>query len=407
VGPGEYAQPQALEHVRIGPEKLKAKEGFYELRVCEPMEEVAYVDRLELIAVDHPSGVEVYPDERLVITGPPATQRLLCPAEPIHAVRAFGPEGEIDVERLKEADRVYAYQPKLDRRFIGFCEEHSLILEFDDRVGDLESDRSVYLFLTGWIEYPYSQTTYAAAQAGVDWRPMKVERRVAEGPWEVIVADAGAPGGMNRTIAVDLTAKLAGRAGESVVDAGGNRAVACTLRITTNLEIYIDQAFLAADRGTGGFVFHRMPPAGADLHRLGFPLEFSPDGQHPTVYTYDVIEPTSSFKMPAGAYTRYGPVGELLQGFDDQYVILGTGDEIAVRFDGRSLPTIREGSARTFILVSHAYCKDMDLYTAFPDMVEPLPCRGMSAFPYSRSEQCLQDETSKNYRARFNMRSVE
>ena len=37
---------------------------------------------------------------------------------------------------------------------------------------------------------------------------------------------------------------------------------------------------------------------------------------------------------------------------------------------------------RSFILVSHAYCKDMDLYTATPQTLEPLPFRGMSRYPY-------------------------
>ena len=94
--------------------------------------------------------------------------------------------------------------------------------------------------------------------------------------------------------------------------------------------------------------------AGANLRRLGFPLEYSPDGKHPTIYTYDIIESTSSFKTLEGAYTRYGPVETLLGEFDDQYVILATGDEIAVRFDAQALPPIPEGMTRSFILASHA-----------------------------------------------------
>ncbi|UCG34016.1 MAG: VCBS repeat-containing protein, partial [Phycisphaerales bacterium] len=71
VAPGEYAMPQVFEHVRLGPGQLRPRDGLYELRVCEPMEEVAYVDRLELVAVDHPEQFRVYPDERLVIGGAP------------------------------------------------------------------------------------------------------------------------------------------------------------------------------------------------------------------------------------------------------------------------------------------------------------------------------------------------
>jgi hypothetical protein len=78
AAPGQYAQPQVCEYVKIEPGQLAERDGAYELRVCEPMEEVAYMDRLELLAVDHPAAQAVHPDERLVITGPPPTHRLLC-----------------------------------------------------------------------------------------------------------------------------------------------------------------------------------------------------------------------------------------------------------------------------------------------------------------------------------------
>ena len=403
VAPGQYAPPQALEHVKIEAEQLVTRDGFYELRVCEPMEEVAYVDRLELLAVDHPRGLAVYPDERLAVTGPPPTHRLLCPADPVFPVSATGPHGEDCTEELARVDRVYAYQPQLDRRFCGFCEPHTLVLDFADRLADVvsrsaarakargsETQRGVYLFLNGSIEYPYSQTTYASAQASVVWQPPKIER-LTDGRWETIVPDAGAPGGMSRTIAIDLTGRL---------PTTGD----CKLRITTNLEIYYDRIFIAADRGTDDFAIRTVPLARADLHRLGFPLEYSPDGQHPTIYTYDVIEPTSSFKTPSGAYTRYGPVESLLDEFDDRYVILGTGDELAVSFDARTLPPPAQAQVRSFILVSHAYCKDMDLYTAEPDTVEPLPFRKMSAYPYPSSERYPDTEKLRHARQRFNTR---
>jgi hypothetical protein len=139
------------------------------------------------------------------------------------------------------------------------------------------------------------------------------------------------------------------------------------------------------------------------LRRLGFPREYSPDGRHPTIYDYSRIEPTSSFKVPRGLYTRYGPVEELLREFDDRYVILGTGDEIAVDFDARSLPT-PDGCVRSFILVSHSYCKDMDLYTATPDTVEPPPFRGMSTYPPPAGEQYPDTKQNRSSRERFNTR---
>jgi hypothetical protein len=87
-----------------------------------------------------------------------------------------------------------------------------------------------------------------------------------------------------------------------------------------------------------------------------------------------------------GAYTRYGPVQELLADFDDRFAILGPGDEVALRFQASALPDLPTGMIRSYILISHAYCKDMDLYTSTPQTLEPLPFRAMSRYPYPPGE---------------------
>jgi len=392
LAPGQYALPQVREHIKINPEQLIARDGFYELRVCEPMEEAAYIDRLELLAIDHPAEQDVYPDERLAVTGPPATHRLLCPTVPIFPVQALGPDGEDCTAQVMQADRVYAYAPEIDRRFVGFCRPHALVLDFADRLAELDSTRSVYLFMHGWIEYPYSQSTFAASQAGVAWQPLRIEGLSEDGQWEVVVPDAGAPGGLGRTIAVDLTGKLTTNTRK--------------LRVSTNLEIYCDQVFVANDRGTDRLTVRSVPLVKADLRRLGFPLEYSPDGRLPTIYDYDRIAPVSPFKVLKGAYTRYGPVESLLADFDDRYAILAPGDEIAAAFDARVLPLPAAGEVRSFILISHAYCKDMDLYTAEPDTIAPLPFRSMNAYPYPAGEHYPDEPQLQQYRQQFNTRLV-
>lgn len=392
LAPGVRARPEVLEHVKIDRNVLRARGGHYELRVVEAMEEVAYVDRLELLAVDHPEGLEVYPDERLAFEGPPPTRRLLSPETPIFPVRALGPGGEDCTDRVLRADRRCAYRPPLDRRFPGFAARHALVLEFGDRLDGIAGEPGVYLFLRAWIEYPYSQTVYAARQAGVAWEPIRVEARSSGGPWETIVPDAGAPGGLDRTIAIDLTGKIP----------RGSAA----LRVATNMEISIDQAFVARDRGAEGFSVRSVPLASAVLRRLGFPSEHVPEGDVPPIYSYDAIEFESPFKLPAGAYTRYGPVEDLLREFDDRYAIVGSGDEIALEFDAASLPPPRPGEARSFVFVSHSWCKDMDLYTAEGDTVEPLPFRAMASYPYAPAEGYPETEETARCRAAYHTRIV-
>ncbi|RME95091.1 MAG: cytochrome c biogenesis factor, partial [Verrucomicrobia bacterium] len=351
----------------------------------------AYVDRLELVAVDHPAGWSVFPDERFATGGPPPTHALLVVTNRIEPVGAWDPAGRDCLDRLRRIDRRYAYEPELDRRFIGFCRPHSLEVDFGDRLEGIAPDERVFLFVNGFIEYPYSSTVYAAAQAGVEWQSIRIEAAGADGRWRTIVPDAGIPGGMARMFTVDLSGLLQG---------------VRRLRLTTNLEIYYDQLFLARDAGTDRVRVHRLPPAEANLRRRGFALEFSPDGRLPLIYDYDLTEPTAPFHVQHGPYTRYGPVTELLLAFDDRYVIVGPGDEIAVRFDAASLPPVPEDRVRSFVLVSHAYCKDMDLYTATPATVEPLPFRGMSTYPYPPTEQFPDTPEHRAWREAYNTRWV-
>ncbi|MBK8478970.1 MAG: hypothetical protein IPL39_22600 [Opitutaceae bacterium] len=210
--------------MKIEPHQLRLRDGGYELRITEPMEESAYFDRLELVAIDHPAGWQVYPDERLTVTGPAPTRELLAIAQPVFAQRATDPAGSDCTEQLHRADRHYAYEPELDRRYCGFCHPHILELDFGTQLAALRPGERVFLFINGYLEYPYSQTTFAASQSRLGWEPIRIERLQADGQWQTIVPDAGALGGASRTMTVDLTGLLEGGA--------------CRLRLTSNLEIF-------------------------------------------------------------------------------------------------------------------------------------------------------------------------
>lgn len=390
--PGESAPPQVLEHVKIESTQLQPRNGFYELRICEPMEEIAYIDRLELLALDHPTNQSVFPDERLAVSGPPPTHQLLVADSPLFPVKAQAPDGADCTERLARVDRRYAYQPPLDRRFIGFCKPHTLELDFADGLIDIRSTDQIFMFIRGYIEYPYSQTVYAAAQAKMGWEPIRIERLTQDGVWKTLIPDAGVPGGMDRTMTIDLTSQLTGPS--------------CRLRVTTNMEVYYDQIFLARNSGLKDVAVHNVPLGDAQLRRAGFAREYSPDGRLPLIYDYHLMDPSAPFHVLSGAYTRYGPVGELLQSFDDRFVLVGPGDEIALRFKAESLSPVASGKTRSFVLISHAYCKDMDLYTATPETVEPLPFAEMSRYPYPSTEHYPNDAAHQDYKAEYNTRVI-
>ncbi|HCR18574.1 MAG TPA: cytochrome c biogenesis factor, partial [Candidatus Latescibacteria bacterium] len=174
ITPGVYAPPDPTEHVRIPPKKIALKDGFYSLRMAEPLEEVTYFDQVHLIAYDHPSEVEVYPDERFTGSPPFPTGHPLTVKERIFPVSAIDEKGEDQLDLLRRIDRRYI-EPPLDRRFTGFAKDHWLELEFGDRRATPATGGKLYLFLHGWVEYTYSHVNYAAHQAGIGMQPPSIE----------------------------------------------------------------------------------------------------------------------------------------------------------------------------------------------------------------------------------------
>ena len=138
----------------------------------------------------------------------------------------------------------------------------------------------------------------------------------------------------------------------------------------------------------------------------GFPQEYSPDGRDPRIYSYDYIEASFGFQRLPGSYTRYGDVRELLGDFDDRYVVMATGDEIALEYDATALPAPAEGMTRTWVLVSHAWCKDMDIHSVGPGTVEPLPFAGMSGYPYPAGESFPWGDDTRAWQERYNTRVI-
>ena len=62
------------------------------------------------------------------------------------------------------------------------------------------------------------------------------------------------------------------------------------------------------------------------------------------------------------------------------------GDELALAFDAAALPPLRRGMARTFLLHGDGFSKEMDINSASPDAVLPLPFHAMKRYPYAEAD---------------------
>jgi hypothetical protein len=176
------------------------------------------------------------------------------------------------------------------------------------------------------------------------------------------------------------------------------------VRIVTNMRVYWDRIAVASSVPLGGTSVVRIDPAAARLRWRGFSAEVRPDGREPAGYDYDRVSPVSPWKTMSGRYTREGDVRSLLSRTDDMFVIAAPGDEIALSFDAAQAgPTPPTGWTRTFLLFADGYSKEMDINSASPDEVAPLPFHGMTRYPYPAPEG-RNTAAYRRYEALFNTR---
>ncbi len=389
VAPGNYVKPDSTEYVPVP--NLQSRDNEYVLQVIEPIEETAYVDEAKLIAVDHPIGTEVYPNEMMAVNIEPPDFELFCFKDTIEVASAVDHRGIDVTKEISAIDRRYAGATDPDRRFIGLAEEHFVELDFGNRLEAVSPEARLVLFLYGWVEYGYSSTNFAASQAGMRLQAPSISV-YRDGEWVELYHEVGYPAGIRHTMTLDVTGKVL----------PGDRRI----RISSNMELYWDRIFVAPVLEGLELGVREVSVKSADLHFLGYPREYSPDGRHPTLYDYDSVDGAIAWKIMSGAYTRYGEVAELVEKADDCYVIMGRGEELTLRFPADAFGAIPDGCRRSFILKTDSFCKDMDLYSAYPDTVEPLPFHSMTNYPYGPNEKYPDDEKRRQYREKFNTRRV-
>jgi tetratricopeptide (TPR) repeat protein len=378
--PRTYNRPDPIEFVRIRDEQLHAKDGRYEIRVTNELEETLFLDRLQLMAIDHPRNISVYPNEGM--TDPPKPFRLFAVRGQRAPAAVTDDDGDV-TGQIVALDRKYVDDFEL-KSIRGYAARHDLVIE----LGSVPS-RPV-LLLTGWTDYAFSSDNVAAHQAGMSLSPPALDVRDVGGHWRPAIQDIGIPVGRPQTIVVDLASVL--RSGEH------------TVRIATNMRIYWDQILVASAMDANGLRRKWLDPLAALLWSRGFSREVYPNGAEPPNYDYDSVTAESPWKIMPGLYTREGDVQPLLSRSDDMFVIAKPGDELAVSFDASALPALPAGWSRTFLLRADGFSKEMDVNSASPDRVEPLPFHGMSDYPYQPPAQYPDSPAHRMYRAQYNTR---
>ncbi len=354
TSPGVYDQPRPRERVLLPDGLLAARDGRYELKITEPMEEVAYIDSARLVAYDLPPGVQLVLDERKAISPPEATGEPRFYGRERLPVRVTTDEHEDVTRALAAADGVAAPPGRVDRRYIGLTAERTLTLEFGEPL-DASAGNPI-LIADGWIEYPYAQTLFAAWQAHAEYHAPTIDARGADGRWRVIRREFGYPAGMPRRMSVPL-----GRLPRGTT----------ALRLSTTQEIYWDRLAVGYAAAVPEATAVVLPLTSAALGYTGFAHRDLHPQRRPS-YDYDRRAPLWDARRQRGMYTATGAIMELLAAEDGAVAIVGPGEEAHLAF-AAALPPLRDGWTRRFVLDARGWCKDMDLYTRDGDTVEPLP----------------------------------
>jgi tetratricopeptide (TPR) repeat protein len=383
-GDGQFFPVDHDEYVSIPGEQFQERDGTYDVHVTEELHEVSYLDQVRLQAVDHPAATEVVTNEKF--KSPPFPEfRLFGGERRVYPAHARDDRGTDVLPALLRRD--FVYPDGFRRDAAGVAELHHLDLDF---AGAATSNHAV-LVLHGWVDWADGSTFLSAVEEHKDLTFPYLQVKDAAGQWKTVVEDMGIPSGKPKTMAVDLSGKFLSASRE--------------VRIVTNLCVYWDEIYLFESDAPPATRLTTAPLVSADLHFRGFSrATIHPRRLQPEQFDYRTVSFTSMWNPTPGNYTRYGAVDDLLREADDRMAILGSGDEVSLRFDARGLPPLPAGWKRDFLLLVDGWAKDADANTAFSQTVTPLPFHAMSSYPYPAGEHYPQDRVHQDYQRDYNTR---
>jgi hypothetical protein len=388
-GTAAFAFPDASDdYIKIPGELLKSRKGVYSIQVTSELWETIYLDKVRLVAVDHPDSVDVFVAEQF--SPPPFPGLQIFQVKEKHIpVSAKDSQGNDVLSYVAEKDDKYlsGFKPE---KYQGVTEMNDLILD----LGELDQTRNLYLFMNGWIFPTDASINVAISQSN----SIKVITPIIQvvnkdGEWKTVIDNLGFPMGKDKTVIADLSGKFL---------TADHR-----LRIRTNMEIYWDYIFFSDCLSSAPINSTALNPVSADLHYRGFSSSYRKGGRYgPHWFDYSEIDKNQKWRDLSGNYTRYGDVLPLLTGSDNKYIILNAGDETSIQFDAKGLPELKKGWDRDFLIHSVGWVKDGDINTAHGNTVLPLPFHGMTSYPPSEKDSYPQDPDLQKYLREYNTRII-
>ena len=376
------------DYFKIPGEMLLEKQGKYSLQLTSELWETAYFDQVKLLAVDHPAWADIYVDEKF--TPPPYPHFRIFPAVDRQFPISIEDEQGNDLrQKILYQDHDYISNLTSDR-YQGVTTPHDLIMD----LGDIAADKSVILYLNGWVFPTDASINTALSQSSrLKVYPPFLQVRDKNGDWKTVIDNISFPMGKNKYVIVDLTNKFLSE---------DHR-----LRIRTNMQIYWDYIFFTVGEQAVPLQINPLSLYTANLHYRGFSRMYRKGGRFgPHWFDYNDVTTVPIWRDLEGYYTRYGDVRELLLEADSKYIVTNAGDEITLEFAAQTLPELPADWSRDFIIYTEGWLKDGDLNTATGQTTEPLPFHGMSKYPYGVKESYPVDPSYQQYQDKYLQRKV-
>lgn len=387
LAPGERNISNPKEYQKVDGSAVQLKNGLLSFRLLEPMEELDYLNQVRLLAVDHPADVVVYPNAHFAMYPPFPAFRVIAARGAHPPLAAWDSQGKNVLPLLLKTDRQFV-KGFTSLPYDGFANLHWVELD----LGPWNAHDPLRLILDGFTDYFSASSLYAAWQAGLKPISPYVEALDSSGHWRRVVNDIGFPAGLERTMTADLTGKLP--------------LSTRRIRIVTNLKIYWDRILIDNSPANTPYRVSEVPLAGAQLQFRGYPKYIEGSTPADLSYIYDEVSSTGPYAQQTGNYTRYGDVLPLLKAADEEYVIFGSGDEVALSFNPSSLPKLPTGWTRDYFFYADGFDKDMDFYAKFGSTVAPLPIHLLHSYPYPRGAGYPDDLRHLEYLLLYNTRAV-
>ena len=388
-GATKHAFPDASDdYIKIPGEMLKPKNGEYSIQITSELWETIYMDKIQLVAIDHPENIDVYVPEQF--TPPPfANDKIYQVDKKYFPVSAMDGEKNNVLPLITEEDDKYLSGFKSDK-YQGVTEMHDLILD----PGEAGKFKNLFIIMNGWVFPTDASINVAISQS----EQIKVQSPIIQvinkkGEWQTVIDFFGFPMGKDKNVVVDLTGKFL---------SGDYR-----IRIQTNMEIYWDQIFFSDCASNVAINKTVLNPVSANIHYRGFSQSYRKGGRYgPHWFDYSKVDKNKKWRDLIGNYTRYGDVQPLLTESDNKYIISNAGDETSIKFNASLLPALKKGWKRDFLIHSVGWVKDGDINTALGSTVLPLPFHGMTSYPPSAKDIYPNDADHQKYIREYNTRVV-